>query len=86
MKKILTLCLKNIDLILDKGLCNLSWNMYRTRIINIREYHKLRSYLDKNLPKKRYPCNNYMFSSINDYCWKPGVKIGRIKWLKKHIS
>ena len=61
------------------GLCYVIISLHSDRVINIKEYETLANYLKNNLPTRRYKLSAA-------FCWKPGTKACRIKWLHKQIN
>lgn len=65
------------------GICVIPMWKYLTKIIIKDELSELESYLENNLPEKKY---SSIFGTKNAYCWPYGETEPRIKWLEEQIN
>lgn len=80
IKELLQLTLE--QLIVEKdlyGICGVIWDLYINNSITYLEHTSIERYLRNNLPARKY-------SKHPGFCWKPGCKACRIKWLQKQIN
>jgi hypothetical protein len=97
INELLQVCIDNIDIIIwdpnggyyyyfsnrKGGLCNLVFELWKNMgLINRTEFYAIKQYFSENLPPVKYSL--FGSSEISTgYCWKPGQKTWRLKWLKK---